>query len=226
MIPVPPDENTLPLRVLHAVNVVVARIYHQLDVITPCPVPRKGAGLLVCNHISGLDPVMLQSVCPRVIRWMMAKEYREMKGFGWFYRTIQSIPVDRNGKDLASTRAALRALADGQILGVYPEGRIAIRERMLPFHVGVALMAIRTGVPVYPVAIEGTQRGQEMLQAFSHRNRAAIIFGEPIRFENASTSPDALKSATKHIRETILALHSRLPGAQKFPPEPANAGPG
>src|SRR4051812_46381153 len=104
-----PEDRPI-IRLLQAVDVCFARIYHRLSVRSPQKLPRKGAAILVCNHISGLDPVLIQSVCPRLITWMMAKEYFDVPGMGWFFKTIGVIPVQRSGRDLSATRAAMRAL--------------------------------------------------------------------------------------------------------------------
>src|SRR2546423_79348 len=112
------------IRLLQAVDMCFARIYHRLTILSPCRLPRDGPAILVCNHTSALDPLLIQSACPRLITWMMASEYYELPGLNWVFRTIGAIPVDRSGRDLAATRAALRALQRGGVLGVFPEGRI------------------------------------------------------------------------------------------------------
>src|SRR4051812_42213381 len=117
-------ENRPILRFLQAFDVCFARIYHRLSVRLPQRLPRDGPAILVCNHTSGLDPLLIQSVCPRLITWMMAREYYNVRGLGWVFKAVGAIPVERSGRDLASTRAAMRALANGAILGVFPEGKI------------------------------------------------------------------------------------------------------
>src|SRR4051812_47715855 len=93
-------ENRPMIRLLQGVNVCFGRIYHRLTVISPHQLPRDGAAILVSNHISGVDPLLIQSVCPRLITWMVAKEYTEMRGIAWFFRQIGAIPVERTGRDL------------------------------------------------------------------------------------------------------------------------------
>src|SRR4051812_46273398 len=73
-----PDESRLPLRILRVVNTCFARHFHHLEVLSPCPLPPTGPAILVCNHISGLDPVLIQSASKRLIVWMMAREYYEI----------------------------------------------------------------------------------------------------------------------------------------------------
>jgi 1-acyl-sn-glycerol-3-phosphate acyltransferase len=199
-------EDRLPIKALRAANVLFTRVYHHLEVRTPSQLPRVGPAILVCNHHSGLDPLLVQSPCNRLITWMMAAEYYEMKSMGWIFRTVGAIPVRRANRDSASLRAAIRALEGGQVLGIFPEGRISPTEELLPFQTGVALMAIKTGVPVYPAYLTGTQRGKEMVRAFLTPNRAKLSFGPAIIFDRSSTSREALEVATEHIKNAIISL--------------------
>jgi 1-acyl-sn-glycerol-3-phosphate acyltransferase len=101
---------------------------------------------------------------------------------------------------------ALRALEDGRVLGVFPEGRIEPTRDLLPFHTGVAMMAIRSGAPVYPAHIEGTQRGMDMLPAYLHPNEAVLTFGPEVQIDRSGMSKQHLESATERIRSAVLRL--------------------
>src|SRR4051812_16632942 len=73
-------EHRRTVHALQGINRFFARVYHRLDVLTPCRLPEKGAAILICNHTSPLDPQLIQAVCPRLIRWMMAAEYADIWG--------------------------------------------------------------------------------------------------------------------------------------------------
>ena len=200
-------ESQLPFRILFLLDTLFARVYHHLTVIQPCQIPRRGPAILAINHTSSIDPALVQSVCRhRLITWMMAQEYTDIKGTGWFYRTLGVITVQRTGRDSGPLRTALRALQAGKLLGVFPEGRIAPTREMLSFQTGLALMAIKTNVPVYPVYLDGTQRNKEMLQAVLVRNEATISFGPPVQFDRSGTSQNQLQAATNAIRQAIQQL--------------------
>jgi 1-acyl-sn-glycerol-3-phosphate acyltransferase len=193
---------------MRGIDTLFARVYHSLTIVRPSHLPRQGAGILVCNHVSSVDPLLLQSASPqRLVVWMMAKEYMDTPGLGWAFRTLGVIPVDRGGRDTSSLRAALRGLKEGRILGIFPEGRINEQSHdLLPFHTGAALMAIKAGVPVYPAYQDGTQRGQNMFAACLKRQRAAVAFGPPLTFARGDTSHAALDAATAAIRDAVDAL--------------------
>src|SRR4051812_49253295 len=188
---------------------LVARVWHRTVVLQKPKLPPTGSAILVCNHTSGLDPFLLQSVLDRVVIWLMAKEYYDIKGMTWFFRAIHAIPVDRDGRDMASVRAGLRKLKEGRILGIFPEGRIEDSRELLPFQTGVAMMAIRTGVPVYPAYLDGTQRNKSMLGAFLLPNRATLSFGPAVEFDRSDTSREGLEAATAQIRAAVEALQRK-----------------
>ena len=204
--PINRPENRLAVCLLGWTNLAFTRLFHDVTVRRPPQLPRIGPAILVCNHVSGLDPLFIQSCCPRLVIWMMAREYYDVKPLGFVFRAIEAIPVERSGRDLHATRSALRALHDGKILGIFPEGRIETTREMLPFQTGVALMAIKANVPVYPAYIDGTQRGKEMKEAFSRPRKAIVAFGPPVEFDRTSTTREALELAIEKIRIAVNSL--------------------
>ena len=200
-------------RFLQGVNRIFARGYHTLEVLAPPRLPPRGAAILICNHTSGLDPHLLQAPCRRLITWMMAREYYEIRGIKTILSNLGMIPVSRNGRDMSAMREAMRALKNGQVLGIFPEGKIETTRELLPFQTGVAMMAMKTGVPVFPAYLDGTQRGKEMLPAFFLPQKARVRFGEEVVFDRTDEGRSGLDAATaamKHAIETLRdAANSR-----------------
>ncbi len=198
-------ENRPVIRMFQAMDVCYARIYHRLNVRAPCRLPRDGPAILASNHTSGLDPLLIQSVCSRLIVWMVAEEYVGLPVLNRIFQMIEAIPVGRDGRDMAATRQALRALQAGRILGVFPEGRIEKTPGLLPFQVGVALLAMKARVPVYPVRVDGTQRGRPMLHGFLRPQSADIAFGPPLLLHQDFSSKD-LNGATFALQSAVEQL--------------------
>jgi 1-acyl-sn-glycerol-3-phosphate acyltransferase len=209
----PNPEAKLSIRVMKAANLMFCRIYHRMTIFAAPPLPAKGPAILICNHTSGLDPVMIQSACKRVIVWMMAKEYYEIKPLKPFFQLLEAIPVDRQARDTGAMRSALRALQDGRILGIFPEGRIStIKGQMLPFQNGVAQLAIKTGAPIYPAFLNGTQYGvSDMAAAFVGRQEATLRFGTAVEIDRSSTSRESLEAATAKLHAAVEALRMSHP---------------
>lgn len=190
-------------RALQAINRFYVRSYHRLDVIAPCQFPASGPAIVVCNHTSGLDPNLIQSCCPRLITWMMAREYYEQPIVRSLLDLVGIIPVSRNGRDMPAMRAAMRTLHDGKLLGIFPEGRIEPSHDLLPFQTGVALIAIKSGAPVYPIYLDGSQRGSEILHTLVHPQVATIAFGPAI---DLNRNTDNLESVTEKIQAAVDSL--------------------
>ena len=206
---IPPHQRFVA-RVLHAGNRAFTHLYHHVEVFSPCKLPKSGPAILVCNHTSGLDPHLLQSPCRRLITWMMAQDYYDQPYLKTVFDQLGVIPVTRSGRDTAATRAALRALENGQLVGIFPEGRIETSREMFPFQVGVALLALKSGVPVYPAFLDGTQRNKKMLTALLTPQRARVIFGDEVQFDRGNTTREGLSDATDAIYDAVAALRDRM----------------
>ncbi|MCS7034498.1 MAG: 1-acyl-sn-glycerol-3-phosphate acyltransferase [Phycisphaerae bacterium] len=198
------------LRVMIAANEWFAYHYHELTVVSPCRLPASGPAILVCNHTSGVDPILLQAVCPRLVVWMMAKEYYQLRLLGFFFRWVGAIPVDRGGRDTSATRAAIRALQQGRVVGIFPEGKIELERELLPFQTGVALLACKTGAPVFPAYLDGEQRNREMLPSILRPSHAVVAFGEEVAFDRSDTSREGLERATAAIQASVQRLKERV----------------
>jgi 1-acyl-sn-glycerol-3-phosphate acyltransferase len=203
-------EKRFACRLLHAANRAYTHLYHHLEVFGACTLPKTGPAIVVCNHTSALDPHLVQSPCRRLITWMMAKEFYDLWYLKPVFRQLGVIPVTRSGRDTSATRAAIRALANGELLGIFPEGRIENSREMFPFQTGVALMAMKTGVPVYPAFLDGTQRNKEMLAALTQPQRARVIFGDEVQFDRANPSREGLSVATDAIQNAVATLRDRM----------------
>ena len=199
-------EHRPAVHLLQGINRVFARVYHRLDVLSPQRLPDTGPAILICNHTSGLDPQLIQACCPRMITWMMAQEYYDLPVLKQLLEVVGVIPVTRSGRDTSATRAALRALGNGQLLGVFPEGKIEKTRELLPFQTGVAMIAIKTNVPVFPAYLDGSQRGQEIPGAFLRPQRASIAFGDEVRLDRSDDGKDHLATAAAAMQAAVESL--------------------
>lgn len=204
----PHPESRPVIKLLKCFDVLFSRIYHKVEVLSPGQLPRTGPAILICNHTSGLDPLLIQAPLRRVVVWMMAKEYYELPGLNRVFRALEAIPVDRAARDTTAMRLALRALQEGRVLGLFPEGRIETKRELLPFQAGVAQMAMKAGVPVCPAFLDGTQHGLgDMVPAYLHRQEATIRYGPPVMLERAS-GKGATDAATARLRDAIWQLRT------------------
>jgi 1-acyl-sn-glycerol-3-phosphate acyltransferase len=160
---------------------VYARLWHGLRVIGAEHIPRTGPVLLASNHTTGLDPMLLQSPCPRPIRWVMLTEWR-FAILEPLWRLIEPITLDRDQRDIARIRQIVRRLETGEVVAFFPEGGLQRDTRQLnPFHPGIAMVAKRSHAPIVPAFIEGTPRRRNMLWHFLQPSRSRVTFGQPYR---------------------------------------------
>ena len=124
-------EDTFLLSVSRLLNTIYCRTWHQLKIIgrRDC-IPESGPFILVANHTSGADPLLVGFLTKRWIHYLMAREYHETFGLHWYFNAMGAIPVNRDGNDLRATRTALRLLKEGKGIGLFPQGGIRSAEEL------------------------------------------------------------------------------------------------
>ena len=120
-------------------------------------IPKKIAAILAGNHKSNLDCFMVILSTRRCVHFLAKAELFKLSFFNWFFRNSGLIPVYRNGKDKKALEAAVEYLKNGEIVGVFPEGRLnkTSKTSVLPFKIGAVKMAKETGKPIIPFTIKG-----------------------------------------------------------------------
>ncbi len=168
--------------------------------------PRAGPAVLVSNHISWLDPIILPLVLPRKPAFLAMEELWRMPGASLVMRLYgpRAIPLHRGAVDTTAFRRALEVLQDGALLIIFPEGGISPDGRLRPFHRGAALLAARAGAPIVPVAIRGTEEALPLGRLLPRARPITVHFGTPISIEG--TSREDLLRAGKDAASQIEAL--------------------
>ena len=146
-------------------------------------VPKHGPALVICNHLHNSDPILLVAAYPRPLLWMAKKEVFAVPFVGWVADSAGAFPVDRGSADRQSLRNAERLLHEGFLVGVFPEGTRSTTAGLKDVYPGVAMIASRTGAPIIPTAIFGTERlplnGKKGSKRGSGRYRVTVRMGEP-----------------------------------------------
>jgi len=161
-------------------------------------VPRRGPLIVASNHLHFCDPPLLGGVLPRYIRFMAKQEAFKFPWGLMFATAYGAFPVRRNEVDRAALRQAEKLLQAGGVLGMFPEGHRSHGKGLQPGFDGVALIARRTGAPILPVGIAGTEA------VFRSKPRWAITVrvGEPFAVRHGC----ALREATNDIMCRIAEL--------------------
>ncbi len=154
-------------------------------------VPRGGPFIVAANHANYLDGVVLGAALPRKIVFLvMPRVYRATPLHPYFHRHVGSIPIELARPDPGAIRRALRVLEGGGIVGIFPEGPCGRDGKLVRGHPGVALVALRAGVPVLPAAITGTFHALAARRwHIPRRVPLRVRFGRALRFTQHAPSP-------------------------------------
>ncbi|WP_217250429.1 1-acyl-sn-glycerol-3-phosphate acyltransferase [Streptomyces sp. AC602_WCS936] len=179
-------------------------------------VPASGAAIVAGNHLSFSDHFLMPAVLRRRITFLAKAEYFTGPGLkgrltAFFFRSAGQIPVDRSGKEAgqAAIREGLGVLGRDELLGIYPEGTRSHDGRLYKGKVGVAVMALRAGVPVVPCAMIGTFEAQPPGRRIPRLHPVVIRFGEPLdfsRYAGMEGEKAVLRAVTDEILYAIMSL--------------------
>jgi 1-acyl-sn-glycerol-3-phosphate acyltransferase len=182
-------------------------------------IPRSGPFILVANHCSNVDPLILGwaigNRTNRLIHFMAKAEMRGWPVLGWLATQSGVFFVRRGEGDRAAQRFSLEALADGRPIALHPEGTRSRDGRLRAGRSGAAFLAMRSGAPLLPAGIAGTHRIFPGRSRFPHSTRIVIRIGEPFTLPHV---PDgrldraALAAGTERI---MVAIAELLPAEQR-----------
>jgi 1-acyl-sn-glycerol-3-phosphate acyltransferase len=164
-------------------------------------VPKTGPLVVAANHRHYADPVLVCMAVPRRMQWMGKKQLYEPP-YKRFFEFIGSFPVDREGGGRAGVRMALRFLAEGWALGIFPEGTHKDDGTAREAKSGAVMLAIRGGAPVVPVFVGRIPGPLARLRG----ERLRLIVGDPIRLDENLRGGEAYREAADDVLRTIYAL--------------------
>jgi 1-acyl-sn-glycerol-3-phosphate acyltransferase len=174
-------------------------------------VPEEGPALIVCNHVSFVDAVVIMAACRRPIRFVMDHRIFKTPLLSFIFRTAGAIPIASRKEDPEMMERAFaevaRALRAGELVGIFPEGRITDNGELYPFRPGLARILEETPVPVVPMALRGLwgsffsrKEGPAMTRPLRRGlfNRIALVAAPPV--EPALATPEALQARVLELR--------------------------
>ncbi|HLW48067.1 MAG TPA: lysophospholipid acyltransferase family protein [bacterium] len=184
----------------------MARALFRLRTVGMERLDTLGPAVLVANHVSWLDPIILPLVLRRKPAVLAMEELWRMPGVSIVMRSYGplAIPLRRQAVDTTALRRAVEALKDGAWLIVFPEGGIPQTGEVRPFHRGAAMLAAKAGAPMVPVAIAGTADALPLGRVIPRPRPITVYFGEP--FSVPRGDRDALGSAVERAASEIRAL--------------------
>ena len=173
-------------------------------------IPDEGAALLVCNHVSYVDALLIGGAVRRPVRFVMYYKIYNLPVLNFIFRTAGTIPIAGRGEDEAIHDQAFdriaRYLADGELVCIFPEGKLTTDGQIDEFKAGVMRILERTPVPVIPMALQGLWGSffsRDPHKGFFHRlwSRVTLVAGAPIAADEATQ---------KLLRERVMALRGAV----------------
>ncbi len=215
------DERlTWLIRATNSVGRLVYRCFAGVTVEGLEHVPRHGPLIVASNHISNADPPLihcwLTPVLARPVHWMAKQEALEWPIAGPFMRANGAFGIRRGAADLEAFKLARRVLEEGRVLGVFPEGTRSPTGALQQAKDGVTLLALRSGAPVLPIAISGTEGMWPRGQRLPHpRGHVRMRVGEPFvlkRTAGAGHREDLATATDRLMLEIARLLPERYRG--------------
>jgi 1-acyl-sn-glycerol-3-phosphate acyltransferase len=177
-------------------------------------VPARGPFIVAANHANYLDGVVLSAALERHIAFLvMPRVYHATPLHPFLHRRLGNIPISLTRPDPGAIRRALRVLEAGGVLAIFPEGPFGRSGDLVPGQPGIALVALRAGVPVVPAAITGTFDALHGRRLYVPRRvPLAVRFGTPLTFGDRVRPTQRLRQdITGRIMEEIAGLLGRQP---------------
>jgi len=172
-------------------------------------IPQKGGFILASNHASYLDPLALGVACPRKLSFMAKEELFRNPLFARVLKQVGAFPVRRESADTSALKEAIRRVRSGKALVLFPEGeRKASGAPDKEPQAGVGFLAQKSGVPVIPAFIDGTQRALPRGARIIRPARILVRFGTQVAIEEKMPYPDAASLIMKGIRQLQKEISS------------------
>lgn len=169
--------------------------------------PKKGPALVVINHLGDADVVLVGAYTPIMFDGLGKIELRDHWFAGPLLRAYGIIWVHRGRPDRKAIRAALDGLAEGRIVGLAPEGRQSVTGRLEEGNEGAAFLALKSGAPIVPIAMTGTENENIYGHIRSFRRaRVTLKVGKPFFLRERANRQEMLRDGTRQIMESLAEL--------------------
>ncbi|BFG72979.1 MFS transporter [Paraburkholderia terrae] len=203
--------SLVPEFLLRFVAWMLVHTFYRMRLVHAERIPEEGAAVLVCNHVSYVDAIVIMAESPRPIRFVMDHRIFRTPLVGWLFRHAKAIPIAPAHEDpemlKGAYEACAKALDDGDLVCIFPEGKLTRTGEMNPFRHGVVEILRRKAVPVVPMALRGLwgsfwsrstdARFPRPLQK-GVMSRLTLAVGEPL--EPADATPERLQQVVTELR--------------------------
>ena len=182
---------------------VFYKLVYRIKKVDEKNLPDEGAYILCANHVNMLDALAVVCGCKRKVRFICKESMFRNKALGWALKLSDTIPINREKNDIEAMKRSLKALKNGEVLGVFPEGTRKGMAKNLKAKSGAAFFSLKTGTKVIPMGIQGS---------FKPFTKVKLVFGEPLDFSEyygKEKDKEALEKVTNIIMDNIVMLTNK-----------------
>lgn len=194
-------------RILKPIAWLILKLWNRLEIHGLENVPSHGKFILVANHVSVLDPIVVGASLPRPIRFMAKKELFEVPVLKGLVSVLGAFPVDRNKTDFQAVKQSLKILANQEVLGIFPEGGTRKNAKKIVFRPGTAAIALKSKSPVLPVAVIGTDSLKQVLLFGKLKIKIGSMITWPEQYQGKLQNED-IERLTREMEEAVQVLRS------------------
>lgn len=166
--------------------------------------PTDGPLILLANHQSNLDPMIVGAVSPKPINYLSKQSLFKFPPLGWFLLWNDCIPIQRDSNAIGGIKETLKRLKKMETVLIFPEGSRSPNGKLLPMKAGFSTLARRTKSPLLPVALDGAWQIYPRQAKFPRLGNIQVVFGDPIPYEQYQTLSDDELSAL--VQEKIAEI--------------------
>jgi 1-acyl-sn-glycerol-3-phosphate acyltransferase len=196
---------------LQAFSRIMTTLLFDLKVYGAHRVPREGGVLLVSNHQSYLDPVLLGVRLKRPLSYMAKSELFKHRAFAWLIRSLGAFPVKQGAGDVGAMKETIARLHEGRALNIFPEGSRTENGELLPIEKGVGLVIRKAKVPVVPVVIDGSFGAWPRKNKLPRPHPIRILYGRPLDLSSMNRE-QVIETIDRKFREMFAELREgRVP---------------
>ena len=187
-------------QILRLFSILLCKILFRVTVKGREAIPQKGGILLVSNHASYLDPILLGVVCPRPVHFFARADlFKKNFWFGGLIRALHAFPVDiHRPLDKDAIEKAIKKLKEGEVVVVYPEGTRSRDGALHRGQAGAGFFAVKAGVPVLPVYIRGAYAAFPPGAWVIRPQKISVHFGKILFFPPPTLRPEDVSSQKGH----------------------------
>ncbi len=193
-------------RIVHTATRLVHKVYGRWKIIGHDKIPKTGAVIVACNHVSYLDPTIVGAAIKRECAFMARHDLWDNKIIAWLLPRLGTFPVHREHVDKQAIKNGLDALKRGLVFVIFPEGGRTDDGTLQRGELGISLFVQKSGAPVVPCAVIGPEKMLPVGASKMTRVPLICAFGDPLRFDPKTPREEVMRRVMRGIAD-ILTEH-------------------